>query len=29
MNKFVSKVSDLKLITDKDAHYTQFMKAEE
>jgi hypothetical protein len=29
MNKFVSNVSDLKLITDKDVHYTQFIKAHE
>jgi hypothetical protein len=29
MNKFVSKVSDLKLITDKDVYYTQFIKAQE
>jgi hypothetical protein len=30
MNKLVSKVSDLKLIPDKDIHIpTQFMKAQE
>jgi hypothetical protein len=29
MNKVVSKVSDLKLITDKDVNYRQFMKAQE
>jgi hypothetical protein len=29
MNKLVSKVSDLKLITDKDVHYTQLIKAQE
>jgi hypothetical protein len=29
IDAFDSKVSDLKLITDKDVHYTQFMKAQE
>jgi hypothetical protein len=29
MNKFVSKFSDLKWVTDKAVYYTQFMKAQE
>jgi hypothetical protein len=29
MNKLISKISDLKLIIDKDVHYTQLMKAYE